>query len=47
MGSPDAKITVERRGQIVLIGINRPRRPGKRHAIFAHRGSLGRGDGAC
>jgi hypothetical protein len=22
--SPDAKITVERRGQIVLIGINRP-----------------------
>jgi len=24
MGSPNAKITVERRGQIVLIGINRP-----------------------
>ena len=24
MASPDAKITVERRGQIVLIGINRP-----------------------
>ena len=23
--SPDTKITVERRGQIVLIGINRPR----------------------
>jgi enoyl-CoA hydratase len=22
--SPDAKVTVERRGQIVLIGINRP-----------------------